>query len=71
MESVQRMRWILVAMTAVAAVVALAVGFVVPGVILLLGVAAHTAHWWFRERGPAAAPTGAAAPTPGSSDPGR
>lgn len=46
MQSVQTMRWILVNMAAAAAVLAGALGFWVPAAILLLGVAAHTAHWW-------------------------
>lgn len=46
MESVQTMRWILVAMTAVAGVVALALGYVVPGIILLFGCSLHVAHYY-------------------------
>lgn len=57
MESVQTMRWILVNMTAVAAVVALFLGYAVPAAILLLGVAAHTAHWLLhRKQQPAQGP---------------
>lgn len=46
MESVQTMRWILVNMTAAAALVAGFLGYYVPAVILLIGVAAHALHWW-------------------------
>jgi hypothetical protein len=53
MSSVQTMRWILVAMTAVAAVVALALGYGVPAAILLLGVALHVTHWALHRRDPA------------------
>jgi hypothetical protein len=57
MSSVQTMRWILVAMTAVAAVVAFSLGYAVPGVILLLGVVAHCAHYLLHRRArPAAGP---------------
>ncbi|CAN5455431.1 hypothetical protein BH23ACT9_BH23ACT9_09150 [soil metagenome] len=46
MESVQTMRWILVSMTAVSAVIAASLGYYVAAVVLLLGVAVHTAHWY-------------------------
>ncbi|WP_370324453.1 hypothetical protein [Euzebya sp.] len=55
-NSVQTMRWILVNMTAVAALVALALGYWTAAVILLLGVAAHTTHWLMHRRRPAAVP---------------
>jgi hypothetical protein len=45
MESVNTMRWILVNLTAVAAVIAGYLGYYAAAAILLLGVAAHTAHW--------------------------
>lgn len=50
MESVQTMRWILVNMTAAAAVVAAVLGYWIPALILLLGVAAHTTHWLLHRR---------------------
>ena len=50
MDSVQTMRWILVNMTAAAAVLALFLGYTVPAAILLLGVAAHVAHWLVHRR---------------------
>ncbi|CAN5862053.1 hypothetical protein BH24ACT15_BH24ACT15_00780 [soil metagenome] len=50
MESVQTMRWILVNMTAAAAVVAAVLGYWVPALILMLGVAAHTTHWLLHRR---------------------
>lgn len=46
MDSVQTMRWILVYMTAAAAVIAGFLGYYVPAAILLLGVTAHAAHWF-------------------------
>ncbi len=45
MDSIQTMRWILVNMTAVAAVIAGYLGYYAAAAILLLGVAAHTTHW--------------------------
>jgi hypothetical protein len=56
MESVQTMRWILVNLTAVAAVIAGVLGHVVPAAILLTGVAAHTLHWWTHRQVAVAAP---------------
>ena len=56
MDSVQTMRWILVNMSAVAAVVAIALGYWPGGVILLIGVAAHTTHWYLHKRRDAAEP---------------
>lgn len=56
MESVQTMRWILVNMTAVAAVIAGVLGYYAASAILLLGVAAHATHWWLHRRPVPAAP---------------
>lgn len=50
MESVQTMRWILVNLSAVAAVVALALGQWVVATILAVGVGAHTTHWLSERR---------------------
>ncbi|MEE8601097.1 hypothetical protein [Euzebya tangerina] len=55
MDSVQTMRWILVNMSAAAAVVAIALGYWTAGLILLLGVAAHTTHWYLHKKRPEAA----------------
>lgn len=52
MDSVQTMRWILVNLTALAAVIAGYLGYYVAAAVLLLGVAAHTTHWLLhRKRG--------------------
>lgn len=53
MESVQTMRWILVAMTAGSGLIALGLGYVIPGIILLFGVSLHVFHWYIN-RGEAA-----------------
>lgn len=61
MESVQTMRWILVAMSAVAAVIAGVLGYYAAAAILLLGVAAHCGHWFLHRKdapGPRPATTG-------------
>ncbi|HUG85560.1 MAG TPA: hypothetical protein VMM13_13410 [Euzebya sp.] len=57
MESVQTWRWILVYMTAAAAVIAGFLGFYVPAAILLLGVTAHATHWYMHRDAAAAGPT--------------
>ena len=44
------MRWILVNMTAAAALVAAYLGYWMAAVILLLGVAAHTTHWYLDKK---------------------
>ncbi|WP_108665226.1 hypothetical protein [Euzebya rosea] len=46
MDSLQTMRWILVSMTATAGVIAFALGYVIPGIILLFGVSLHVLHWY-------------------------
>ena len=50
MDSVQTMRWILVNMTAAAAVLAGAQGYYVPAAILVLAVAAHVGHWFLHRQ---------------------
>lgn len=52
MESVQTMRWILVSMTAVAGVVAIALGYAVAGIVLLFGVCLHVGHWYVTRNDP-------------------
>ena len=51
MDSLQTMRWILVSMTAAAGVVAFALGYVIPGIILLFGVSLHVMHWYAHRNG--------------------
>lgn len=59
MDSVQTMRWILVNMSAAAAVVAAFLGYYSAAAILLIGVAAHTMHWYLhRKAQPEPAPSG-------------
>lgn len=60
MDSVQTMRWILVNMTAVAAIIAGYLGFYVAAAILLFGVAAHWAHWFSHRK--TGAPAGGRGP---------
>ncbi len=54
MESVQTMRWILVNATGVAGIIAIALGYVLPGIVLLFGVSLHFGHWWVTRNDPPA-----------------
>ena len=47
MDSVQTMRWILVWASAASALVSFILGYWQAGAVLLLGVLAHTVHWYF------------------------